>query len=100
MVNDDTQALEPDLKETLVGRMARSIASRHEAADVLRKVAESGSAGHFPDDVTCEELGQALFRIMMNAPDDDPLTSILKGYRAAELERQERLLDAVKGSKR
>ncbi len=66
--------------------MRQSISSRHQAAEILHSVAESGSAGCFPSDVTCEELGRALFRIVMNAPDQDPLLSLLQGYRAAEHE--------------
>ena len=72
------------LVDVVVQAMSNTIASRHQAAEVLRCVAEDGSAGCFPSDVTCEQLGRAIFRIAMNAPDDDPLVSLLSGWRAAE----------------
>jgi len=81
-------------QDPLVGQviqgMCNVISSRHQAADILHRVAEEGSAGCFPSDVTSEELGRALFRIVMNAPDQDPLLALLKGYRAAEHEFLER----------
>jgi len=86
-----------DLVQGVVRSMQESIGSRHVAADVLRKVAELGSSGNFPSDVTCEQLGRALFRIAMNAPDEDPLLSILNGYRAAEREWHERLEQTLRG---
>lgn len=70
--------------DVVLQAMGNSIASRHQAAEVLERVAEYGSAGCFPSDVTCEQLGRAIFRIAMNAPDDDPLMSFLSGWRAAE----------------
>lgn len=86
-----------NLVERVVESMKRSIDSRHEAADVLRKVAELGQAGCFPSDVTSEELGQALFRIMMNAPEENPFVELVKGYHAAENRWHERLLNAALG---
>lgn len=80
-----------------MGAMQRSITSRHEAADILRKVAEYGESGNFPSDVTCEELGRALFRIMMNAPEEEPFPALVKGYHVAEAERYERILNAARG---
>lgn len=39
-----------------------SIASRHQAADILRSVAEDGQFGYYPQDVSPEQLGQADFK--------------------------------------
>ena len=74
----------------IVGAMSAGVASRHVAAEILQKVAEHGSFGSFPSDVTCEEAGRALFRIAMNSPSRDPLMDIMSGYRAAEAEYQRR----------
>ena len=74
--------------ESILGAMGDSISTRHIAAKVIAKVAEAGSAGHFPEDVTCEQLGEALERIMVNAPGDDPLTDLIRGYRDAEKRRR------------
>lgn len=70
--------------EMVLQAMGNTIASRHQAAEVLERVAKDGSAGCFPSDVTCDQLGRALFRIAMNAPDEDPLMGVLSGWRAAE----------------
>jgi len=70
----------------LVQKMGRVIVSRHEAADILRKVAEMGSAGSFSNDVTCEQLGRALNRIYGNSSEENPLAEIVRGYVAAESE--------------
>lgn len=78
--------------EMAVEGMKSTISSRHQAAEVLNRVAEDGQAGCFPLDVTCEQLGRALFRIAMNANEEDPLMGILSGWRAAEREFQRRLL--------
>ena len=77
-------------KETgeVLEAVSSAINSRHAAAEILQKVAEAGSYGSFPDDVTCEEIGRALFRIAMNSPSKDPLMDILNGYRLAEIERR------------
>jgi hypothetical protein len=75
----------------VLGMFKASIASRHEAADLLERVAEYGRAGCFPADVACEQLGRALFRIVMNAQEEDPFIGILNGWRAAEREFNERL---------
>src|SRR6185437_16260786 len=56
---------------------------RETAARMLEKVADDGSCGCWPPDVTAEQLGHALYRIAMNAPEEDPLRSILKGWRDA-----------------
>ena len=74
--------------------VAAPISSRHRAAEILTKVAESGRCGHFPDDVTCVELGEALERICLNAPIHNPLTRVLKGWRRAA-KRRARLLKQV-----
>lgn len=76
-----------------VAQMQRIVGSRHVAADILSRVAEWGQAGSWPREVTCEEVGRALFRIAMNAPEKDPLFVILHGWRAAELEYRKELDD-------
>lgn len=63
--------------------MSHSIGSRHEAAAILQRVAEAGSWGGFPSDVTCDQIGEALERICLNAPIQNPLTRVLKGWRKA-----------------
>lgn len=80
--------------EGVVQAMGAMIASRHRAADCLQRVTDLGRAGCFPHDVTCEELGRALFRIAMNAPEEDPLLSILAGWRMAERAYEERVRNA------
>ena len=75
-----------DLLKSLDEEMQWAIESRHEAADVLQDVADAGRAGFFPSDVTCKQLGQALHRICMNAPEKNPLRSLVKGYLAAQRE--------------
>lgn len=74
--------------EFILEEMGRVVGSRYDAADTLRSVAEAGSWGGFPQNVTCEEIGRALHRICLNAPEEDPLLSIVKGYRSVEKERQ------------
>ena len=71
--------------------ISQSIVSRHQAADLLKKVADCGSWGGFPQDVTCEEIGRALERICINSPEQDPLMEVLKGWREAERKRNARL---------
>jgi hypothetical protein len=67
-------------------KMLVSIGGRHHAAEILRKVADAGSWGGFPPDVTCDQLGQALEHICANAPFHDPLALVVKGWqKAAEL---------------
>jgi hypothetical protein len=73
--------------EVVVRGMCNMIGSRHAAAEVLRKVAEAGSCGGFPDDVTCEGLGKALERICLNAPVRNPMTRVLRGWRKATRQR-------------
>ena len=74
--------------------MSQSINSRHEASAILQKVVESGSWGGFPEDVTCDQIGEALERICLNAPIPNPLTRVLKGWRKAA-HRRARLLAQV-----
>ena len=71
--------------------MSQSIGSRHEAAAILQKVADAGSYGGFPSDVTCDQIGEALERICLNAPIRNPLTRVLKGWRKADHRRARRL---------
>lgn len=78
----------------VLGGMSRSIGSRHEAAAILQKVAEAGSWGGFPSDVTCDQIGEALERICLNAPIHNPLTRVLKGWRKAAHRRARRLAQA------
>ncbi len=70
------------------------IGSRHEAAEILRKVADAGSYGGFPEDVTCEQLGQALERICLNLPARNPKFAVLRGWCKAE-RRRDRQLERV-----
>lgn len=71
--------------------MSQTIGSRHHAAEVLQKVAEHGSWGGFPNDVSCDQIGEALERICLNAPIPNPLTRVLKGWRKAAKRRARRL---------
>jgi hypothetical protein len=68
-----------------------SIESRGAAAAMLREVADCGEFGGFPKSVTCEQLGWALERICLNSNEVDPLTEIVRGYRARERARNEAL---------
>jgi len=77
--------------QTVVQGMREMIGSRHEAADILRKVAEAGSYGSFPSDVTCEQLGAALERICLNSQEEDPMSKVFQAWRQAELARDRRL---------
>ena len=86
--------------EFMVGAMGRSIVSRHQAEEILHKVADAGSYGGFPEDVTCEDLGKALFRVMINAPGKDPLLDLLKGFREAEAVKHEEHLNALRSQDR
>lgn len=77
--------------EYAVQGMREMIGSRHAAAEILKKVAEAGSWGGFPDDVTCEQLGKALERICLNCPEEDPLSKVFQSWRQTERERERRL---------
>lgn len=69
----------------VITALAGCVGSRHGAAEILTKVAEAGRCGCFPADVTCEELGQALERICLNAPDSNPFELVVRGWcKAAE----------------
>jgi len=81
--------IDPTTKGLLDG-MSRAILSRRTAAEILQKVAEAGSYGSFPSDVTCEQLGKALFRIVMNSPEEQAFLELIKGWRAAEHDFLER----------
>lgn len=83
------EPMDPTVKMVLDG-MRQTIGSRHAAAEILQKVAEAGSWGGFPSDVTCEQLGRALFRIVMNSPEEQAFLELLKGWRAAEHDFLER----------
>ena len=72
--------------EEVAASMVGSIQSRHEAAFILHRVAEEGESGHFPVDVTCEELGRALRRTCSNSNEANPLAEIVRGYVDAEVE--------------
>jgi hypothetical protein len=62
-----------------------SIGSRHAAADILMSVAEEGATGSWPQGISSEELGTALWRIAGFGPHDpDPLVAILRGWHKAE----------------
>jgi hypothetical protein len=68
-----------------------SIESRGAAAAMLREVADCGEFGGFPKSVTCEQIGEALQRICINSSEEDPLSAIVRGYRARERARNEAL---------
>ncbi len=80
--------------QSIVAMLSAPIASRYHASEVLQKVAAAGSWGGFPDDVTCDELGQALERICLNAPVPNPLTRVLRGWQKAARRRRRRLAEA------
>ena len=64
--------------------MGSSIGSRHQAADVLRKVAEDGQFGCYPQDVSPEELGQALWRIFMNCNAENAVPRLVNSLLMAQ----------------
>ena len=64
------------------------VVDRHNAAEILTKVAVAGKAGCFPADVTCEKLGEALERICLNASGQNPLEQILTGWCNASVARK------------
>lgn len=76
--------------EMVVQAMGNTIVGRHQAAETLERVAQYGSAGCFPHDVTCDQLGRALHRICINAPEEDPLLALLTGWRAAQRDYHKR----------
>jgi len=81
--------------EEFVARgMFEMMGSRHQATNILRRVAEAGSYGSFPDEVTCEQLGRALERICVNCKEEDPMFKVFQSWRQAELERDRRLREA------
>ena len=81
----------------IVTALASSVGSRHQAAEILKKVAEAGSWGGFPNvsDVTCEQLGEALERICLNAPGENPLEQVLMGWCKAASARKARMQESV-----
>jgi hypothetical protein len=68
----------------LTQALANTIDSRHAAAEVLMRVAEEGSSGHYPSEVSGEMLGAALWRVVLNSHEADALGSILRGWFQAE----------------
>lgn len=80
-----------DPVEYLKQGMCDTINSRHAAADLLQQVVDMGRCGCFPDGVTGETLGRALFRICMNSPEPDVVQAIVQGLTAAESEFNTRL---------
>lgn len=75
--------------ETIIDKiLARLVAG--DSSKILRRVAGYGEAGCFPGDVSCEQLGRALFRVAMNAQEEDPFIGIIAGWRAAEREFHDR----------
>lgn len=83
--------------EFVVRAMQGAVGSRLQATEILRKVAEAGSYGGFPDDVTCSQLGQALERICLNCDEEDPMFKVFQAWRQAELERDRRSLEVSRG---
>lgn len=76
--------------ESTLSLLTEPICSRLAASEVLRKVAEAGSWGGFPQDVTCEELGRALERICLNAPHENSLWRVFRGWHKAARFRHRR----------
>ena len=85
-----------DTLQAVLSSMKETIGSRHEAADILQKVAELGRSGNFPSDVTCEQLGRALERIVLNSQEEDPFLKVMAGWRAAENERNQESLEFLR----
>ena len=52
--------------ERLADAFTQPLQTRHVAAERLQKVAEAVSCGSYPDDVTPEELGEAVSRALVN----------------------------------
>jgi hypothetical protein len=82
---------EGSITDTVVNAMMSSISSRNEAAELLHLVAELGSSGNFPGDVSGELLGRAIFRIAMNSPEPDAVIKIITGLLDAHKEFMQRL---------
>lgn len=76
--------------DPIVEAISDSINSRHRAAEILGKVAEDGRCGCFPADVTCEQIGEALERILVNAPGDCPFDRVVSGWQKAAYARADR----------
>lgn len=74
----------------MLSAMKESITSRHHAADVLRKVAEDGQYGCYPEDVLPEELGQAIWRIFMNCNAENALPRLINSLLMAEADFRRR----------
>lgn len=70
--------------------MRSSIGSRHQAADILRKVAEDGQFGCYPQDVSPEELGQALYRVFMNCNAENAVPRLVNALLLAEADFRRR----------
>ncbi|HUD11565.1 MAG TPA: hypothetical protein VMS08_04070 [Candidatus Saccharimonadia bacterium] len=71
--------------ERVTQALMSTVGSRHAAADILISVAEEGATGHWPQGISSEELGVALWRIAGFGPHDpDPLVAILRGWHKAE----------------
>lgn len=75
----------------VVGAMQTSHASREAAANILHKLADAGSYGSFPEDVTCEDIGRALERICINCHEEDPMLKVFEAWRSAERDRDRKL---------
>ena len=65
--------------------------SRYHAAGVLHCVADAGACGLFPSDISVEELGYALHRIVLNSGEEDPVGALLRGWIKREAEWQNAL---------
>lgn len=60
---------------------------REWAASLLAKLGDLAAGGGYPEDITPQEIGKALYRVLSNAPDRDPLSGVLDGYYAAKHHR-------------
>ena len=72
--------------EALAGvRDYRQGLSRTYAATVLYEVADLGSSGNFPREVTGQDIGLSLFRVVSNSAERDPLAGIAIGWLRCEV---------------
>ncbi len=67
--------------------MTNVIRSRHEAADLLREVADDGQAGCYPEGVKAAAFGQACVRMLVNCPEPDAFDAFLVGVAEARQAR-------------
>lgn len=56
--------------------LAARLPSRYAAGEILRRVADLGSDGLFPEGVTIEMVGRSLRRIVSNSSESQPLAKL------------------------